>query len=292
MRFLDPTNDYAFRKIFGDERKKEILISFLNSILERQGEGLIVEVDLLNPYQAPHLEGAKETILDIRCHDQKGHEYIVEMQVLKQQFFDKRVLYYASKAYSCQLSQGEDYGRLHPVIFLGILNFQFTNNHHWISNHRIYDVETKEHKLQDFDFTFIELPKFVKEEEELLSVSDKWVYFLKHAKHLDAVPKTIFEAAIKEAFEIVNQGTWSQQQLDAYERRKMALMDDAARFSASFHDGIQKGREEGREEGRQEERKKIAAAMLGEGYDLLLVHHATKISLEELETLRPPIPQT
>ncbi|MBS0621938.1 MAG: Rpn family recombination-promoting nuclease/putative transposase [Verrucomicrobia bacterium] len=295
MRFLDPTNDYAFKKIFGDEKKKEILISFLNSILDRREEGLIVEVDLLNPHQVPHLEGAKETILDIRCHDQRGHEYIVEMQVLKQQFFDKRVLYYASKAYSCQLGEGEDYGKLSPVIFLGILNFQFTKNLHWISNHRLCDVETKEHKLKDFDFTFVELPKFVKTEEELLSVSDKWVYFLKHAKNLEAVPEVIFEEAIKEAFGIVTQGAWSQQQLDVYERRKMALMDEAARISSGFHDGKEEGRAEGLaeglakgvEKGREEERKAIAAAMLQNGCDVALVHHATKISIEELKTLSP-----
>ncbi|MBS0622776.1 MAG: PD-(D/E)XK nuclease family transposase [Verrucomicrobia bacterium] len=281
MRFLDPTNDYAFRKIFGNEKNKEILISFLNHILARHGEGLIVEVELLNPYQAPHLEGAKETILDVRCRDQKGHEYIVEMQVLKKKFFDKRVLYYASKAYSCQLGQGEDYENLRPVIFLGILNFNFTEDSHWISTHRICNPDSKEHKIKDFDFTFIELPKFVKKEEELSSVSDKWVYFLKCAKNLEAVPGVIWEEAIKEAFAIVNQVTWSQQQLDTYERRKMALMDESATIAASFDDG----KAAGKEEGKAEERKTIAKALLQNGCDVTLAHRTTNISIEELEAL-------
>ena len=81
MQFLDPTNDLAFTKIFGNEKKKHILISFLNSVLRLPVNEQITDVRLLNPKQAPHLPGAKETILDVRCHDQTGAEYIVEMQV-------------------------------------------------------------------------------------------------------------------------------------------------------------------------------------------------------------------
>ncbi len=100
MEFLDPTNDMAFKKIFGNENRNHILISFLNSILQVPMDRQITGVTLLNPNQAPQLPGAKESILDVRCHDQSGAEYIVEMQVMPEEFFDKRVLYYASKAYS------------------------------------------------------------------------------------------------------------------------------------------------------------------------------------------------
>ncbi len=89
MQFLNPINDLAFKKIFGNEQKKYILISFLNSILELSTQEQITEVTLLNSNQAPHLPDAKETILDVRCHDQTGAEYIVEMQVLPEAFFDK-----------------------------------------------------------------------------------------------------------------------------------------------------------------------------------------------------------
>src|ERR1700733_6695887 len=137
MHFLDPTNDLAFKKIFGNEKKKYILISFLNSILRLPAQQQITEVTLLNPNQAPHLPGAKETILDVRCHDQTGAEYIVEMQVLPQEFFDKRVLYSAPKTYSQQLNSGDKYHLLKPVIFLGILNFIFTDDPYHLSTHCI-----------------------------------------------------------------------------------------------------------------------------------------------------------
>ena len=302
MKFLDPTNDYAFKRTFGNENKKEILISFLNSILARTGEKEITDITLLNPYQAPQIQGSKETIVDVRCHDQGGSEYIVEMQVLKQNYFDRRVLYYASKAYHTQLGKGEHYHELKPVIFLGILNFEFTENSHWISTHRIYDVDTKEHVLTDFDFTFVELPKFTKTESELESVADKWIYFLKNAQDLQAVPEVIREEALKVAFEVVNQVSWSQEELDAYEYRKMAIMDAAAVLSQGrkegleegLQKGLQKGRKEGRKEGEREGRKdgqkeglrkaevRIAREMLAKGMDVGTIKELTGIDTSEL----------
>ena len=219
MQFLDPTNDLAFTKIFGNEKKKHILISFLNSILRLPVHEQITDVSLLNPNQAPHLPGAKETILDVRCHDQTGAEYIVEMQVLPEEFFDKRVLYYAAKAYSQQLNKGEKYHQLKPVIFLGILNFNFTTDSHYLSTHCIHNIETKEHILRDFRFTFAELPKFNKTESELQTIEDKWLFFLKYAKQLTAIPEVIREAAIREAFEIVNSLNWDKETLDLYTKR-------------------------------------------------------------------------
>jgi predicted transposase/invertase (TIGR01784 family) len=241
MHFLDPTNDYAFKKIFGDEKKKHILISFLNSILRLPADQQITEVTLLNPTQAPHLPGAKETILDVRCQDQRGAEYIVEMQVLPQEFFDKRVLYYASKAYAHQLNSGSDYCKLKPVIFLGILNFEFTHNDHYLSTHCVQDVETKEHVLQDFRFTFAELPKFLKTEAELLTVEDKWLYFLKHAKKLAAIPAVIHEAALKEAFEIVNRLNWDEASLELYDIRGIYTQDEIQRVNFGYRKGQQNG---------------------------------------------------
>jgi predicted transposase/invertase (TIGR01784 family) len=241
MQFLDPTNDYAFKKIFGDENKKHILISFLNSILQLPANAQITNVSLLDTHQAPHLPGAKETILDVRCHDQVGAEYIVEMQVLPQEFFDKRVLYYASKAYAHQLDRGSTYHTLKPVIFLGILNFEFTQNHHYLSTHIVQDLETKEHLLQDFRFTFAELPKFKKTETELKTIEDKWLYFLKHAKELETIPAAIHETALKEAFEIVNRLSWNKATLELYDMRGIYTQDEIQRVHYGYNKGFLKG---------------------------------------------------
>ena len=115
------------------------------------------------------------------------------------------------------------------MIFLGILNFKFTSDPHYLSSHCIYNVNTREPLLQDFRFTFAELPKFNKTESELITVEDKWLYFLKYAKEITAIPAVIHEAAIREAFEIVNMLLWDREALHQYEQRSMSVQIDINR---------------------------------------------------------------
>ena len=167
MQFADIKNDIAFRKIFGNENKKEILISFLNAVLKLEEMKKLVWVEILNPYQVPIVFGAKSTILDVKARDKAGNEYIVEMQVTDKIGFAKRVVYYTAESYSAQLNVGENYYQLKPTIFIGILNFTFLEGGNYLSRHLILDAQTQEHKLKDLDFNFIELPKFNKTESEL-----------------------------------------------------------------------------------------------------------------------------
>ncbi len=286
MHFLDPTNDYAFRRIFGNEKKPNILISFLNSILHLRGERVIQQVSLANPSQVPHIKDIKETVLDVRCQDESGAEYIVEMQVLNQKYFDKRVLYYASKTYANQLDSGTQYTELVPVTFLGILNFNFTENSHYISTHTIHDVETKEHILTDFRFTFAELSKFKKAAHELVAVEDKWLYFLKHATELNAIPEIIQEQAIKDAFRIANQANWTKRELEVYDKRNMMIEDEIQRIRYGEEQGEKKGRKEGREEGRKQRNIEVAKNLLTEGHDLALIAKVTELSIAEIEKIK------
>lgn len=277
MEFLNPTNDLAFTKIFGNEKKKHILISFLNSILRLPTNKQITEVSLLNPKQAPHLPGTKETILDVRCHDQTGSEYIVEMQVIPQAFFDKRVLYYAAKTYSQQLNKGDRYHELKPIIFLGILNFNFTADAHYLSTHCIHNIETKEHVLRDFRFTFAELPKFNKTETELQSIEDKWLFFLKNAKKLTEIPEVIREAAIREAFEIVNSLNWDKETLHLYTMRNIYLQDEINRVLYGYN--------KGKIEGKIESQHDIACTMLEDGMTQEIVAKYTGLPPDDIKTL-------
>jgi len=115
MRFVDPKTDIAFKKIFGNEAHKSILIEFLNETLELNYP--IESVEILNSYQSPKFEGLKTTGLDVRAKDSSEREFIVEMQVAKEAWFSQRAMYYSAKAYSQQLSMGENYHKLKPVIF-------------------------------------------------------------------------------------------------------------------------------------------------------------------------------
>ena len=123
-RYLNPCNDAAFKKIFGTVEHQACLISFLNSVLELTGLKEIQTVKFLDPYQAPLIDGKKISFIDVLCTDQRGIFYIVEMQIMEVESFEKRVQYYASKTYVSQQNRGEAYPRLNQVLFLAICNYE------------------------------------------------------------------------------------------------------------------------------------------------------------------------
>ncbi|MEY3867750.1 MAG: hypothetical protein RLZZ338_1641, partial [Cyanobacteriota bacterium] len=123
MRFINPKTDFAFKKIFGSEQSKDILISFLNGMLY-EGKSVILDLEIVNPYQVPRIRGIKDTYLDVKAKITGDKTVIIEMQVLNVEGFEKRILYNASKAYSIQLETGEDYTLLNPVIALTITDFE------------------------------------------------------------------------------------------------------------------------------------------------------------------------
>ena len=205
MTFVDVKNDVAFRKIFGNEKKKSILISFLNAVLGLEGQHRIEEVTLLNPFQLPRIAGEKSSIIDVKATDEKGFTFIVEMQVAEPAGFDKRVLYYASKDYSGQIKIGEEYPKLRPVYFIGVLDFKYFSGKNYLSSHLIVDEETGECVFKDLKFRFIELPKFKKKSHELVDIIDKWTFFIKNASKLDVIPSNTDDEGLKEAYEAAAQ---------------------------------------------------------------------------------------
>ena len=227
MQFVDPKNDLAFKKIFGDETKKEILISLLNAILDFKDEKIIVELDLVNPYQVPKIPELKETILDIRAKNKSGEQFIVEMQRKDLGDFAKRSLYYTSKAYVSQLNKKEDYSKLNKVYFIGIVDFTMFKNDDYISRHLILNKETLSQDIEDFEFTFIELDKFNKELSQLKTILDKWIYFIKNVTNLEIIPKE-YESLkeFKEAFTIATQYNWNKNELEVYDYMKIKAWDD------------------------------------------------------------------
>jgi predicted transposase/invertase (TIGR01784 family) len=225
MKFVDVTNDIAFRKIFGNENKKISLISFLNAAIKLPNNNLIEEVDILNPYQFPNLADGKSTILDVKARDKKGNTFIVEMQVTESEYFHKRVLYYTSQSYTSQIPKGKDYRKLNPAYFIGILEFDISKKNQYFSCHKVLDVETKEHIIQDIEFNFIELLKFDKKLSELTSPIDQWTYFIKNAENLDVIPENIDEG-LKEAYLEADKHKWTQRELDEYERASIKEGDE------------------------------------------------------------------
>lgn len=242
MKFADVKNDFAFRKIFGNENRKETLLSFLNAVLDFQGDQRITQVTILNPYQLPKLKGGKVTIIDVKATDQVGRTYIIEMQVGDIDGFEKRVLYYSSKSYADQIKRADFYRKLRPVIFIGILDFDHTENKKYISRSQVRDIETGEQTIRDMEFTFIELPKFKLELHELKTLTEKWVYFIKNAENLEVIPENINDEGLKSAYEEANVQTWTQEELDAYEYAFMREEDERARLDKAKIEGKKEGK--------------------------------------------------
>jgi len=270
MKFLDPTNDVAFKKIFGNEQKKEILISLLNSLLGLKEGKKILDVEIQNPYQIPKIAELKNTLLDVKCKDQRNISYLVEMQVAKSNGFEKRVLYYTSKAYVNQIEIGEDYPHLNQVVFLGILDFNIFESPEYLSTHLILNQNTQEHALKDIYFSFVELPKFNKSEQELRTIEDKWIFFLKNAKNLEVVPDTMKEKELKSAFETLQKYGWNKEELEVYENIAINRQDERGRI------------EQAKIEGKIEEKKEIAKNLLEMGWTKSQIAKIIKVSENEV----------
>ncbi|HOK41745.1 MAG TPA: Rpn family recombination-promoting nuclease/putative transposase [bacterium] len=286
MKFADPKSNIAFKKVFGNENKKEILISFLNAILDLKKEKEIVDIKILNPYQAPKIEMLKETMLDVRAKDRRGITFIVEMQVEKQAYFDKRSIYYTSKAYVNQIERGEDYPKLNQVIFIGILNFNIFESKNYITRHLILNTETYKQELKDIEFTFIELPKFKKKEKEIKTIVEKWIYFLKNAGELKIIPAKLKKPKeILEAFKIVEVYNWSKRELEVYEYWSLK--------EGGREETLKKEREEGIKEGLEKGAKlkeiEIVKNLIRMGLSEEEIIKATGIKSEELRAINERI---
>ncbi len=291
MKFADPKNDLAFKKIFGNENHKNILISFLNAVLDFKDEKVIVEVSLANPYQVPRIPDLKETILDIKATNRSGENFIVEMQKKDLGDFTKRSLYYTSKAYVEQLPSGKDYTVLNKVYFIGILNFNIFENERYISRHLIINQETNKQDLSDFEFTFIELPKFTTELENLQTILDKWVYFIKNASDLSMIPKQYENIEeFKEAFNIATQTSWGKKELEVYDYITLKEFDELNALRTAerkgIEKGIQKGIEKGIEKGMHQEKINIALNAIENNLDDKTITLLTGLSIKEVAELR------
>lgn len=277
MQFVNIKNDIAFRKIFGNENKKIILLSFLNAVMKLEGTNRMAEVEIINPYQLPIIKNLKASTIDVKARDEKGQTYIVEMQVAEPDGLDKRLLYYAGKEYAQQIESGEQYTRLRPVIFIGIFDFHFTKGTKYLAHHAVCDVEDGERVIKDMDFYFIELPKFHISLPDLTEITDKWIYFIKEAENLEVIPENVDDEGLKEAYKDANKHSWTKEELDAYNYSAMREQDERGKLQLA----------EQRAERRAEQREKaeIAKNLKNMGLPVGDISKATGLTEEDIERM-------
>jgi len=306
-KFLDPKNDLTFKLIFGTEKNRNILIHFLNDILEFTGEDAIQEVEFLSTIMNPEIASDRQSIVDILCKDSIGRRFVVEMQVARDKGFEKRAQLYAAKAYS---RQSCNYFDLQKVYFIAISNCNlFPEDVYYISTHNIRDIKTNGHYLKDFQFIFIELPKFHKSKvDQLKTTIERWCFFFRYAAETtdeDLRKIAEQEPIIKLAYGELDKSGWKEKDLIAYEERDINIQKEAAIWEQRLDDargeGIQIGEERGREagikigeekgiqigeeKGEMKAKIEVAKNLLKSGVSIELITQSTGLSISEVKKL-------
>ena len=272
MKFVDPRIDFAFKKIFGSEDTKDILISFLESLMGLEGDKRIKELQILDPYQAPKIKDMKYSVLDVKCTDCRGINYVVEMQIRKVRAFLKRIQDNAAKAYVNQIASAEDYPKLNQVIAITITDFMlFDELGHYVSLHETKEQITGKAFLNDIVHYFIELSKFKKLLGDLDNVLDKWIFFIKKAGKLEDVPERLNEEPFRHAFEKARVANMDREEFEIYEKAGMAIADSRGAVELARDEGKEEGIQIGEQKGLQKGLQKGEARVLSR-----LLHHRFK----------------
>jgi predicted transposase/invertase (TIGR01784 family) len=288
---INPRVDFAFKKLFGSEENKDLLISLINAIVSEQDQ--VVEVELKNPYNLADYRAGKISILDIKARSSDGRWFNVEMQISEDYHFDKRAIYYWAKLVTEQLSEGMMFKELKKTISINILDFNFILGRDEVHNcYKIINTATgQDDRLHDvFELHYVELKKFVKPYHQVTTALDRWNTFLTRAHQLDKahVPAELAgDSAIVKAIEAVDR-MFDEEERQVYEVRMQALAEVESKIASAIEKGWEKGLEQGMTQGRQSEREAIALNMLGKGIDIAVIAETTGLTPASIAALRNP----
>ncbi|MGL4595378.1 MAG: Rpn family recombination-promoting nuclease/putative transposase [Thermoguttaceae bacterium] len=265
-KYINPYTDFGFKKLFGEEANKDLLIDFLNTLLPEKHR--IATLTFQNLESLPDSFAERRAVFDIFCESASGEKFIVEMQKAKQHYFKDRAIFYASYPIRKQGKKGDWNFQLNAVYLVGILDFEYDETEERRKFQR--DVSLKDQDGDMFfdklNFIFLQMPLFKKQEAELQTHRDKWFYFLKNLSDFERIPQILKEPIFERAFETAEFAKMSLEEQDQYEQQLMIYRDN---FSV-----VQTAREEGKIEG------KIEAIIT------LLQTRVTEVPLETTDLLR------
>lgn len=281
-RFINPFTDVGFKRIFGQEINKDLLIDFLNSLLA--GEKHIIDITFLDKELLPEFKEDRGVIYDIYCTNEDGEQFIVEMQNRSHAHFRERAIYYLSEALVRQGTQGIEWKfNLKAVYGVFFMNFRFgKEDKQFRIDVELADRHTHKQFSDKLRFIFLELPLFTKEEDECETDFERWIYVLKNMETLQRLP---FKAR-KAVFERLEQ-IGSLASLTLEERMKYDASINTYRTLLAVEEyeieQRKKEREEGREEGRKEEKAEMVRNLKQLGVSTDIIAKATGLPPEEIE---------
>ena len=295
-KYLDPKADLTFKLVFGEH--KDLVKSLLNALLPLEPDGQIVSLEYLPSEMVPDNPGKKDSVVDVRCKDEKGRQFIVEMQLYWNQYFKSRVLLNASKAVVKQLKEGEGYNLFQPVYCLNLINdigFE-SSPEEFYHDYAIVNVAHSDRIIEGLRFVFVELPKFRPESVMEKRMAVLWLRFLTEInRRTQEAPAELLENEdTRKALSLVEKSAMSESQLLAYDKFWMSVTDQEgfleARYARGMKQGLAEGRAEGhakglaegRAEGRAEEKMEIARNLKQLGLSVGEISKATGLSETEI----------
>ena len=284
-RYINPYTDFGFKMLFGTEMNKELLISFINSLLS--GKEVIRDLTYLNAEHLGTSEADRRAVFDVYCENERGEKILIEMQRGEQQFFKDRSLYYATFPIREQGEKGEWDYRLKAVYVIGILNFKFDSEDDNYFHHEVQlmDVCTKQVFYDKLTFIYLEMPKFNKSEDELVTMFDKWLFVLRNLSRLMARPAALQDRIFTRLFEAAEIAKFTKEQYEAYEESLKVYRDWQNTIVTAEQKGMAKGMAEGIAKGRMEQNIANARSMKLAGLDYEIISQVTGLSKDEIDKL-------
>ncbi|AMA48548.1 Rpn family recombination-promoting nuclease/putative transposase [Flavobacterium covae] len=248
-KYINPFTDFGFKKIFGEEASKNLLIDFLNTLLPEHDQ--IKELSFKNTEQLGITDLDRKAIYDIYCQNEKGEKFIVELQKAKQNFFKERTIYYATFPIREQAEKGEWNYNLKSVYCIGILDFTFDDYESEPEKSEVvHTIKLKNQNGKVFydklTYIYLEMPNFKKQETDLNSRLDKWLYFIKNLEDFQNIPTIFKDEVFTQAFEKAELANFGQWELDKYESSLKVYRDLKSIIDTAFDDGKEEGKIQGK----------------------------------------------
>ncbi len=279
--FINPFTDIGFKRIFGQEFSKPLLLDFLNNLLV--GERKIENITFLDKEMPRDIEGERSIIYDVLCETETGEKIIVEMQNQRQPFFKQRSIFYASEAISRQARKGREWRfDIKAVYLIAFLNFTLEDiGTTFRTDVALLDMRTKEVFSDKIRLIYLQLPYFNKEADECKNDFERWIYVLKNMETINRLPWTAKSAVFKRLEEIAEVRALTKEEQMQYDHALKVYRDNYNTFQGAIEEGMK----EGREKGRADKTKEVAQNMKKMGMSIEQIAQACGISVEEAEKL-------
>ena len=281
-KYINPFTDYGFKRLFGEQPNKDLLLDFLNELLKKE-QGKITDLQYLKNENLANTELNRKAIFDLYCTNEKGEKFIVELQKSKQKFFKDRTVYYSTFPIQEQAKIGSEWDfELKKVYTIAILDFTFDEDKNEPEKYRydikLTDIETNKIFYDKLMFIYLEMPKFNKKQNELKSRFDKWLFILKNLHKLDRIPDDLKENIFEKLFETAEIAKFNQEEYRAYE--------DSLKYYRDLKNSIDYAKETARKEGEKNKQIEIAKKMLAINMDIQLIKEMTGLTDDEINDLK------